>query len=147
MWSFGNPLTYNDKRAASYGRARFAHMEGHFNNTKQRFAAFKDRNRSKTLDGVQIGPCAAFSLQHAIAMYARRCKRAAEAGLPLPEVGPVPGSAHWMEAQRSQGGEDPPQAPPPDKRHGQPPLTPPPPGMLSPATPAALGRSHAPPSD
>lgn len=107
MWSVGNFLGYNDTRAARYGRARFAHMEGHLNNTKVRFAAFRGRNRSKTLDGVQIGVCAALSLQHAIAMHYRRCKLADAADRPLPEVGPVPDSIHWLEARQETDTQDP----------------------------------------
>ena len=107
-WTIGDPLGYNDKRAEEFGDKRFAHMEGHVHNTKVRFAAFKDRNRSLTGDGIQLATVMAFSIQRAIAMHYRRCCQAEEAGQPIPQPAPVPDSVHWREAQEDSGGHDPP---------------------------------------
>lgn len=93
-WSFGDPLTYNDLRAADYGAARFANLEGLLGNVKKRYNVFTARNRCKKLCQAKLMVVQTFAIQHAIAMHYRRCVQAAEDGRQIPQPEPVPGSIH-----------------------------------------------------
>jgi hypothetical protein len=70
-WSFGNPLTFNDRVAAVYGRKRFAHNEGFHGQLTQRFQLYKGKRWFRRASQARTDQAIVFSIIHAIAMEQR----------------------------------------------------------------------------
>lgn len=75
--TFGNPLTYNDKRSEAYGRNRYAQGEGLHGSATTRWNLFKDKAYYKRINQARLDVLLTYVLMHGLAMEARRQKQAA----------------------------------------------------------------------
>ena len=81
-YEFGNFLTYNDKRAIAYGRARYAQGEGLHGHATTRFGLFKDRNYYRRLNQARLDTLMTYCLMHALGMECRRRRAGQNSGSP-----------------------------------------------------------------
>jgi len=75
----GNPLTFNDRIAAEYGRRRFGHGEGFHGALASRFGLIKDKRWFRRLDEAKIATAMTFCVMHVVALEQRRRRAEAEA--------------------------------------------------------------------
>ncbi len=71
-FAFGNPLSYDDPKAALYGRNRYAQGEGLHGHATTRFNVFKDRAYVKRTNQARLDALLPYCLMHALAMETRR---------------------------------------------------------------------------
>lgn len=77
---FGNPLTYDSKLAAEYGKKRFAHCEGFYGTLANRWGLIKGKRWFETVHEARADVGIIFSIIHVLAMEQRQ--RAALASAP-----------------------------------------------------------------
>lgn len=70
--ALGNPLTFDNPKAALYGKNRYAQGEGLHGHATTRFNIFKDRAYIKRLDQARLDVLLPYCLMHALAMETRR---------------------------------------------------------------------------
>lgn len=75
----GNPLTFNDRVAAEYGRRRFGHHEGFHGALVSRFGLIKDKRWFRRLDEAKIATAITFCVMHVAAIEQRRRRAEADA--------------------------------------------------------------------
>ena len=75
----GNPLTFNDRIAAEYGRRRFGHHEGFHGALVSRFGLIKDKRWFRRLDEAKIATAMTFCVMHVVALEQRRRRAEADA--------------------------------------------------------------------
>jgi hypothetical protein len=71
-WLFGNPLTFNDKLSAQFGRNRFGHGEGFHGHLQTRFGLLKNKAWYRRREQAQLDFLMVFCGMHALAMEQRR---------------------------------------------------------------------------
>jgi hypothetical protein len=83
-WLFGNPLTFNDRRAKKFGRARFGHGEGFHGHLQTRFGLLKHKAWYRRREQAQLDFLMVFCGMHALAIEQRaRLRKRAPAELPV----------------------------------------------------------------
>lgn len=75
----GNPLTFNDRVAAEYGRRRFGHHEGFHGALVSRLGLIKDKRWFRRLDEAKIATAITFCVMHVAALEQRRRRAEADA--------------------------------------------------------------------
>lgn len=76
-WSFGNPLTFNDKQSKAFGRARFGHGEGFHGHLLKRFGLLKHKAWYRRREEAQLDFLMVFCSMHALAIEQRERAKAA----------------------------------------------------------------------
>jgi hypothetical protein len=74
-WSFGNPLTFNDKISKAFGRGRFGHGEGFHGHLQTRFGLLKHKAWYRRRQEAERDFLIVFSGIHALAMEQRKRAR------------------------------------------------------------------------
>jgi hypothetical protein len=80
--SFGNPLTFNDKTAKAFGRARFGHNEGFHGHLQTRFGLLKHKARYRKREQAKLDCLMIFCSMHVLAMEQRKRARATASASP-----------------------------------------------------------------
>jgi hypothetical protein len=81
-WMLGNPLTFNSREAAEYGRRRFGHNEGFHGSLVSRFQLTKGKRWFRRLDQARADAALTFLTMHVVALEQRRRVREAQAQAP-----------------------------------------------------------------
>ncbi|MGB7588857.1 MAG: hypothetical protein WBM00_09130, partial [Solirubrobacterales bacterium] len=71
-WLFGNPLTFNNRIAAKFGRNRFGHGEGFHGHLVTRFGLLKGKSWYRRREQAQLDFLIVFCSMHALAIEQRR---------------------------------------------------------------------------